>query len=144
MIRPRRRARMDLERRHRSVNEAEVGDLGHPAELFRRDLGDGGEDGLHRVVDPEVDGAEFLFEPRRGGEHLRRVGDVGRLARGVRAQGDEFAPDLLERLGVASDEADPVPCAGEASGDRAADAGGRSCDDDGAGRHALLGPRDGE
>ena len=129
-----------LQRRHRAVDETEIGHVGHPAELLRRHIRHTRKHRLHGVVDPDIHRPELFLEPPGGRKHLICVGDVGRFPSDVRAEGRQFAPDIFERRRVAGDEADPVARAGEAPRDGAADACGGACDDNGAGCcHVSLG-----
>jgi len=47
--------------RHGTVDLAQIGDFGHALEFLGGDLLDGGEDTDHGIVDPHVDGAEYIF-----------------------------------------------------------------------------------
>ncbi len=55
-----------LQRRHRSVNGTEVGDLGGPREFHRTDLREPREHRRHSIVHPDVDVAEARLHRRRG------------------------------------------------------------------------------
>ena len=133
-----------VERLERSVYRAQVGHLGHAAELLGRDGLARGEHGRHRVVDPHVDRAEFGFGSRRRLRDLRGIGDVGR-------HGDHPGPHLHELLArcieaVASTRKDGERRTGACEGARrrATDAGGCAGHDDDPRRrgthHAPLVP----
>ena len=83
----------------------------------------------------------MLLEPRRRGEQRVGIGDVDRFSRRLGAKGFELAPDLFERLRIASDQADPVAGAGEAAGNGAPDSRGRPGDENDAafGAHGSTG-----
>ena len=138
MIRPLFALPHRLQRRHRAVHEAQVGDFGHALELGGAHVGDAREYRLHRVVDPHVDRPELVLEPLRRGEQRVGVRDVHGFGRGLDAEGVQLARDVFERLLVAGDQADAVARNGEPSGDGPSDAGGRSGDED----DAALGAHD--
>src|SRR4051794_12606106 len=119
-----------LQRGHRAVDLAEVGDLGRAAELLGADLPERRQDRRHRDVDPDVDLAELAGHALGGRLDLLGVGDV----RGNRERAAARLADLprgaLERVLVAGEQGDRVAAAGERAGGRAPDAAGRSGDDD--------------
>lgn len=79
-----------FERRHRAINEAQVSDLGCAFVFLRRDFGEGGENGRHRVVDPHVDRPEFALHRVRRILYLLRIRHVGRNGEGLTTGGFHF------------------------------------------------------
>ena len=91
------------QRRQRSVDDAEIGDLGDGAVFVRLHLDDGREDARHGVVDPYVDGPELLFERGRSLFNCVGVGDI-------RLQHQRASPGMRD---VARRAFEPCAAAGE-------------------------------
>jgi len=98
-----------------------VGDVGGPAVLLGLDLLEEGEDGGHRVVDPDVDRPQLGLDALGGGLDRIGVGDVGGQGQ-CRATGLlDLSRDAGERLFAAGEQRDLRPVAAEAPRDRSAD-----------------------
>ena len=93
-------------------------------------FGKHGHHGFHGVVDPHIDGAEFLLEMPGRGKYRLGVGDIGGGGRGLRAHAFDLPANRLQRLRVPADQADLEFCRGETMRKRAANSRGRSGDDD--------------
>ena len=119
------------QRRHRAMDDSEIGHLRHAAEFFRRHFADRREDGQHRVVDPHVYGSEFLREPVRGGEDGVCVAHIDGRGRGpFGARRAQFIGKRVERGAVTRDQPELRAFAREQGRDSASDAGAGSGDDD--------------
>jgi hypothetical protein len=88
------------------VHVAEIGDLGHAAEFFRRYFPHRREYRYHRVIDPHIDTAASLRNGVSRDKHSGRIGDIDRENHGVAAEFADFAFNLLKRVLVARDEPD--------------------------------------
>ena len=67
-----------LESRHGPVDLTEVSDLGHTTEFVGFNVADRREDGHHRVIDPNVDWAQFRLDPSGSRVERCHVGNIDR------------------------------------------------------------------
>jgi hypothetical protein len=130
-----------LQGRERAVDRAEIGDVGHPGDLFGRQVLDRREDRDHRVVHPDVDRPEAVLEGVRRAGHGLGIGDVQGCRFGLGAQCRHLRPGVLERRLVAGDEAELRTPSREGQRGRPSDAGRRTrYDHDHAGHFPTLCP----
>ena len=112
-----------FERSQCSVNITEIGDLGYPFEFFRRHLFDRRKHRRHRVVDPDVDWTELVFEFACGLFHCRRVGHIGRQNQRFAAQPDDVATSAFQAFTPARDQPNARSFLGEGPGGSPAETG---------------------
>ena len=123
-----------FERCERAVDDAEIRHLGDALDFVGLQLLDRREHRHHRVVDPDVDGAELTLDALGRRVDLRRVGDVDRQDQGASSFLLDFAARGLQSVDAARDEADRRIAAvspRERAGRRAANARRGARDDDG-------------
>ncbi len=97
------------ERRHGSVNGAEVRDFRRSFKFFGRHIRHPPENGGHRVVDPDVDRTQLLFDPRRRSFDLVGIGHISGKREAFSAQLRHFPRGIVKALGIARDEAHGAP-----------------------------------
>ncbi len=119
-----------LQGRQGAVDHTEVRDLGHPLELFRSHLLDGGEDGHHRVVDPDVDGPEAFFHEAGGPLDRAGIGDVRRDHQRLAARSPDLVSGAFQAVAPPGDEPDARFRSREAPDGGAAHPGRRAGDHD--------------
>ena len=125
--------------RHRPVHVAEIGHLGHSAELVGRDGLKRAEHRRHGVVDPDVDAAKVPDDPVSSREHRLRIGDIGGTEQRFTPGGLDLAPGTLETFVAAGDQPDTVSLPGKSHRGRPAHASTGACDDDNPRPRALHG-----
>jgi hypothetical protein len=108
---------------------AKVGDFGDAAVFFGFHLFDGGEDGGHGVIDPDVDGAQLLFDGLGGAVDGFGIGDIGRKNQSPAAGGLDFLGGGMEAVLSTGDETDVGLVFGKLAHDGTSDAGGSAGND---------------
>ncbi len=127
-----------LQRRHRPVDRAEVGHLGRPLELLRLHVHEGGEDGRHRVVHPDVDRAERALDRLRRGLDLRVVGHIGRQDQCLPTEPLDLPARAVQARFPSRHQANVGAPFGECVGDRPPHAARGAGDDDNFGLAVLA------
>ena len=114
------------------MHDAEIGHLGDATKFFRRCLPHRREHRHHRVIDPDIDAAARARDRVGGLEYGIGIGDICGQHERIAAELFDLLLDLIERGGIARDQAESGAGAGEAQRDGAADAGGGAGDDNGS------------
>jgi hypothetical protein len=110
------------QRGQRSVNRAEIRDLGHAPPLFGRNAVGGPEDGRHRVVDPHVEPAPPRDELSSRGEDRIGIGHVDRDHHGPAAGSLDVAAGTRQPGMTAGQKGYTPATARKGDGGRSADA----------------------
>ena len=131
----------EAQRGEHAVDVAEVGDLGRASDLRGVGIPDGREDGCHRIVDPDVDGAELPLDLVRRGVYLSRIGDVHTDRQGSATAGTaNIGNGGLQTRSGTSDQGDVVAALRECDGRGSADAKRGSGHDDDSAAHLAPVP----
>ncbi len=96
--------------------------------LFRLHLFDGREDRDHGIVDPDIDGAELLFDALGGIFHLLCVGDIGGQHQSLSSGALHFAACAFQSVASPGYESDSGSVTRELAHSGASHPGGRAGD----------------
>ena len=119
-----------LQRRHRAVDRTEISHLRYPPEIFRRHFLNRGKDANHGVVNPDIDRPQFALDFLGRSLDCGGIRDIDRQDERAAAGRLDFAARCFQAVGPTREQTDLRAIAGELAHDGAADAGGRSGDDD--------------
>lgn len=133
------------ERGLKAPDRTEVGHVGHASELVRGQLPQGGVDGDHGVVDPDVELSQLLLDLPRGSFELLRVRDVSLDQVRCPPGGFDVLRGAFEASPAPSDQPDGRAVLGELDSDRASEPCRCSGDRNGLTQSApsSQGPNDG-
>jgi hypothetical protein len=92
-----------------AVNVTEVGHFSHAAKFLRLHFLDRGKDGRHRVVDPDVDGAQLGFDLGGCCFNFLRVCNIHRNNERHSTKFFDLAPCRCQSIRATCNQSDPRP-----------------------------------